>query len=99
MDLSAPAPRPRGKGMRPNAFIPWHVVSSVCAPGDPVFPHSEPERLAAARGGWERSSEDTVPQVHGSICSGGGGSRRPIQKQRPLPPPKSLKGGGSLVYP
>lgn len=38
---SAPALCCPGKGMLPNALIPWHAVSSVCTLGGSLFPHSE----------------------------------------------------------
>lgn len=44
MDLSAPALCLPGNGMPPNAFIPWHVVSSVRAAGGSAFPHSGERR-------------------------------------------------------
>lgn len=70
MDLSAPALRLHGKGMLPNAFIPWHVVSSVCAPQETLCSHTPgPERrLAAAQRGREGISKDAILQVHDSTC-------------------------------
>lgn len=48
MDPSAPALCWPGKGMLPNALIPRHAVSSVCALGGSVFPHSKPlEEISA----------------------------------------------------
>lgn len=72
MDLSAPALRLHGKGMLPNAFIPWHVVSSVCAPQETLCSHtlSPKRRLAAAQRGWEGISEEAILQVHDSIWRG-----------------------------
>lgn len=72
MDLSAPALRLHGKGMLPNAFIPWHVVSSVCTPQETLCSHTpSPERrLAAAQCDWEGIPKDAILQVRDSICRG-----------------------------
>lgn len=85
MDLSAPALCSHGKGMPPDAFILWHVVSSVCALRETVFPHPKPpRRAAAAQPGGEWPSAGTMLQVPYGVCRGA--------------PQKSLGEGGSWGY-